>query len=338
MERITIIGTGLIGSSIGLALREAKFEGEIFGWDKNPSELAIALSRGAVSHAVEDPITAATGSDVILLAGPVFSIIEWIDQLAPLLGPHQLVTDVGSVKGAVCERAMRGFGGPNQAHFLPGHPMAGKEVFGAEHAEAALFQGAVWLFTPLKPKITDEGAQPANEGAPPANEEAPPANEEAPSANEGAPSFTRSLREGWAEQMPRPSSTQLASEWREWVAKFGCRILDLEAKRHDELCAWVSHMPQYVATAMSALLEDKFSGDEKLRAEMRMIGGRALREMTRLGASPYSMWRDVAHTNTEAIAETLLALEQRLTHLREHLKTPELREEFELANRFRQAK
>ena len=82
---------------------------------------------------------------------------------------------------------------------------------------------------------------------------------------------------------------------------------------------------------MSAMLEDKFAGD----ADLRAIGGRALREMTRLGASPYSMWRDVAHTNTEAIAETLLALEQRLAHLRENLKTPELREEFDLANRFR---
>jgi prephenate dehydrogenase len=314
IERITIIGTGLIGSSVGLALREAKFEGEIFGWDKNPSELAMALSRGAIGHAVEDSITAATSSDVILLAGPVFSILEWIDQLAPLLGPHQLVTDVGSVKGAVSERAARGYRGPGQAEFLPGHPMAGKEFHGAEHAEAALFHGAVWLFTPLKPKVS----------------------------NEGAPSLARGLRQGWEEQScdpetlrPKPVVNELESEWREWVTKFGCRVLDLDAKRHDELCAWVSHMPQYVATAMSALLEDKFSGDEKLRAEMRMIGGRALREMTRLGASPYSMWRDVAHTNTEAIAETLLALEQRLTHLREHLKTPELREEFELANRFR---
>ena len=123
----------------------------------------------------------------------------------------------------------------------------------------------------------------------------------------------------------------LEAEWRDWVTKFGCRTLDLDAKRHDELCAWVSHLPQFLSTALSAMLEDKFAGDE----DMRAIGGRALREMTRLGASPYSMWRDVAHTNTEAIAETLLALEQRLTHLREHLKTPELREEFDLANAFR---
>ncbi len=280
MDKITILGTGLIGASIGLALREQSFAGTIFGWDKNPSEMGIALSRGAIDETVDDPVTAAVASDVILLAGPVFSILDWTDQLGPLLGEHQLVTDVGSVKGAVSEHAVRCFGGPGQGHFLPGHPMAGKEVHGAEHADAALFQGAVWLFTPLDPES--------------------------------------------------PGS-ELEKEWRSWVATFGCRILDLEAARHDELCAWVSHLPQFVSTAMSALLEDKFAGDEDLRA----IGGRALREMTRLGASPYSMWRDVAHTNTEAIAATLLALEQRLTHLREHLKTPELREEFDLANRFR---
>jgi prephenate dehydrogenase len=284
MNRLTIIGTGLIGASIGLALREWKFGGEILGWDKNPSELAIALSRGAIDHAVEDPITAATGSDVILLAGPVFSILEWTDQLGLLLGPRQLVTDVGSVKGAVSEHAVRSFGGDGQARFLPGHPMAGKEIHGAEHAEASLFQGAVWLFTPL--------------------------------ASSSAP-------------------IELEAEWRAWVTRFGCRTLDLDAKRHDELCAWVSHLPQFLSTALSAMLEDEFAGDEEMRADMSMIGGRALREMTRLGSSPYSMWRDVAHTNTEAIAETLLALEQRLTHLREHLKTPELRDEFDLANRFR---
>jgi len=86
-----------------------------------------------------------------------------------------------------------------------------------------------------------------------------------------------------------------------------------------------------VSTAMSAMLEDRFGDSPELRA----IGGRALREMTRLGSSPFSMWRDIAHTNQENIAETLLTLEQRLQHLRENLKTPELREEFGRANAFR---
>lgn len=111
----------------------------------------------------------------------------------------------------------------------------------------------------------------------------------------------------------------------------GSKIIDLDAARHDELVAWVSHLPQFVATGLSALLEEQV-GDAP---ELKDVGGRALREMTRLGASPYSMWRDIAHTNTEAVQAALFALEQRLAYIRENLRTPELRDEFERANRFR---
>jgi prephenate dehydrogenase len=90
-----------------------------------------------------------------------------------------------------------------------------------------------------------------------------------------------------------------------------------------------------VSTALAALLEDTFAGDPEGMAAVQAIGGRALREMTRLGASPYSMWRDVALTNTAALAAALAALEQRLAHVRENLRTPELREEFATANKFR---
>jgi prephenate dehydrogenase len=276
IQRITIVGTGLIGASVGLALRAAQFPGEIVGWDRHPSQTQIALERAAIDVAAPDPITAATSSDLVLLSGPVFAILDWMEKLAPVLQPHQLVTDVGSVKVAIAERAQSLFGGPGQAGFLPGHPMAGKEVSGAANADAQLFNRAVWLFT----------------------------------------------------EFP---SHPLAAEWRTWVERFGCRTMDIQAARHDEICAWVSHLPQFVSTALSAMLEDRFGDAPDLRA----IGGRALREMTRLGASPYSMWRDVAHTNNEAIAEALLTLEQRLAHMRENLKTPELRDEFERANRFR---
>jgi prephenate dehydrogenase len=111
----------------------------------------------------------------------------------------------------------------------------------------------------------------------------------------------------------------------------GSKTVDIDAARHDELVGWVSHLPQFVATALSSLLEDEV-GDAP---ELKLVGGRALREMTRLGASPYSMWRDIAYTNTEPVEAALAALEQRLAHLRENLRTPELRDEFEQANRFR---
>jgi prephenate dehydrogenase len=136
----------------------------------------------------------------------------------------------------------------------------------------------------------------------------------------------------WLFTPATPEPTAAEKQWRDWVGFFGARMLDMDAARHDELCAWVSHLPQMLSTALAALLEDKF-GDAP---EIGAIGARALRETTRLGASPYSMWRDVAMTNTGPIADTLFALEQRLAHVRENLRTPELRDEFALANKFRQ--
>ena len=127
------------------------------------------------------------------------------------------------------------------------------------------------------------------------------------------------------------ASAELAEDWRGWVGRMGSRVIDIAPDRHDQMVAWVSHLPQFTATALSALLQDEV-GDAP---ELRDVGGRALREMTRLGASPFSMWRDIAHTNTEAIETALLKLEQRLAHIRENLRTPELRDEFESANRFR---
>jgi prephenate dehydrogenase len=287
IERITIIGTGLIGTSIGLALREAGFAGEIVGWDKSSAENQLAFECGALTRTTNDPDDAAYESDVIVLATPVLGILDWMERLAPALAIGQLITDVGSTKREIAEAALRLYpqaaGSPHQkARILPGHPMAGKESGGAPLAEAALFHDATWLFTPLY-----------------------------------------------------ESTHPLEMEWRGWVAKFGARTMDLDAARHDEICAWVSHLPQMLSTALAALLEETFGSDAKSREEIAAIGGRALREMTRLGASPYSMWRDIAMSNTEPIAATLHALEQRLAHVRENLRTPELKEEFRLANEFR---
>jgi prephenate dehydrogenase len=292
IDRVLILGTGLLGSSTGLALRAAGFQGTITGWDKDSRQAETAHSLHAI-HAVaetaEAAIAEAKAAQLILLATPVYGILDWMEQLAPVLGHDQLVTDVGSTKALITAAGNRLFNQPGRAAFLPGHPMAGKEVSGAAEADSALFRGAVWIFT------TDPWISEQKEG------------EIAPQAAENA------------------------MEWMEWIRKFGSRILEIEAGRHDELVAWVSHLPQFLATALTALIETEVGDAPELAA----VGGRALREMTRLGASPFSMWRDVAHTNTEAIAAAIYALEQRLAHLRENLRTPELRDEFDLANRFR---
>lgn len=285
IERVFILGTGLLGASAGLALRAAGFTGSVIGWDKDLRQAEDALTLKAIQSIAADPLEAAQASQIILLATPVFAILDWMEQLAPVLNSTHLITDVGSTKAQITAAANRLYNQRGQAAFLPGHPMAGKEVSGAAEADGALFRGAVWIFT----------GDTAN----------PPA--------------------------VSPFETELAREWQRWVQAMGCRTLDLDAARHDELVAWVSHLPQFLATALTALLETEVGDAPELKA----VGGRALREMTRLGSSPYSMWRDVAYTNTEAVAKAIYALEQRLTHLRENLRTPGLREEFEIANRFR---
>jgi prephenate dehydrogenase len=115
------------------------------------------------------------------------------------------------------------------------------------------------------------------------------------------------------------------------LSRIGARVLPVDPIQHDRICGWVSHLPQMLSTALASTLVEELANDSDANA----IGGRALREMTRIAQSPYSMWRDVALTNTKNIQAALLRLEQKLAHIRENLRTRELEEEFERANSFR---
>ena len=282
IQQFTIVGTGLIGSSLGLALRQAGFSGTIVGCDKR-AVLEIAETRKAIDRAEADLERAIAGSDVIVLATPVGCILSQLEAIAPLLAPDQdkdtLITDTGSTKELLVERARLVLGDRAASSVLPGHPMAGKEVGGIEHADANLFRNAVWLITPI---------------------------------DSGVPYTLRQ------------------QEYLDLLNLIGARVIAMDAPRHDRLCAWISHLPQMMATALASALRDEFGDDEVVS----QIGGRALREMTRIAHSPYSMWRDIAMTNTQNIEEAMLYFEQQMAHLRENLRGPELREMFERANRF----
>ncbi len=121
------------------------------------------------------------------------------------------------------------------------------------------------------------------------------------------------------------------AEFLRLVRKTGAQIALLDAEDHDQLCAWISHVPQMISTALAAALVDEY-GD---KAPLLESGGRALREMTRIAASPYSMWRDIAITNKQGIADALLKLEQKLAHIRENLDTRELEVEFKQAHKLK---
>ncbi len=291
-RQVTIIGVGLIGGSFGLALRQSGFGGHIVGCDRE-DVLDRARERGAIDLGTDDPVNASRGSDLILLATPVGAIIDLLEH-AQLFPPHALITDVGSTKVAITERARMILGDEAPRRFLPGHPMAGKELGGVEQADADLFRNAVWLVSPIPPR---DAGNPASQAA-----------------------------------IDAPLRTGNMAEFVSLIERFGARVIPIEAERQDRLCAWVSHLPQMIATALAAILEDEFGDDPELHA----IGGRALREMTRIAASPYSMWRDIALTNTGNIQEALFRLEQRLAHIRDNLKTRALEDEFNRAHKFRE--
>jgi prephenate dehydrogenase len=120
----------------------------------------------------------------------------------------------------------------------------------------------------------------------------------------------------------------LLAEFVGWIDQIGARVAILPPDEHDRLCAWISHVPQMISTALAAALVEEFGAE----APLLSTGGRALREMTRISASPYSMWRDIAISNRKNLEDALLKVEQRLAYIRENLATRQLAEEFELAH------
>src|SRR5258708_6168418 len=148
ISQITIIGTGLIGGSLGLALRKNGFRGKIVGCDR-PKVLARAKRMGAIHDGVADTVQAVQGSDLVILSTPVIGIVELIGRLSPHLSPSALLTDVGSTKAAIVARAQYVFGDKAPLRFLPGHPMAGKKKPGGESAAPDFLRGTVLFLTPL---------------------------------------------------------------------------------------------------------------------------------------------------------------------------------------------
>jgi prephenate dehydrogenase len=139
-RRVAIIGTGLIGGSFALALRKYFPDSVVVGWDK-PQVLRHALERGAIHEGIPDLSLAVAGTDLIYMALPVGQTMELLPEIARLATPDALVTDACSTKRSVCAVAAESFheGG---AHFLGGHPMAGKEISGIAAADANLFRGS----------------------------------------------------------------------------------------------------------------------------------------------------------------------------------------------------
>ncbi len=142
--RVGIVGLGLIGGSLGLALRRLGGSIEVRGVAHNADGAMAAQQRGAVDHASTD-LRDLADCDVVVVATPINQMRPVLEQLAVIVRRDTIVTDVASVKRPVLEWA-RGL--PDPSRFLGGHPVAGRERSGLSESDATLFRGETWIFTP----------------------------------------------------------------------------------------------------------------------------------------------------------------------------------------------
>ncbi len=147
-NRIAIIGLGLIGGSIGLALHQVKAAREIVGFDMGEGSSHRAYSVGAIDQPCNSLTEVVQGAELIILATPVGAMRRLLKDLGPLVSPGTVITDVASTKAQVVAWAEEFL--PSSVPFIGGHPMTGKEVSGVEVADALLFQNCIYCLTPTQ--------------------------------------------------------------------------------------------------------------------------------------------------------------------------------------------
>ena len=261
-RHIAIVGLGLIGGSIALAVRERWSSILITAVDRSPV-LAHASSSGAIDRAANS-VSDIGAVDLIVLAAPVRQNIQLLPQVMSVRPHGAIVTDVGGTKRDILRAAAELPSGTTA--FVGGHPIGGAERGGFGFARPDLFRGRPWVFTPCSTESRSGGDRPA----------------------------------------PLDRLFEL-------VRGLGARPATMAADAHDQLMAYVSHLPQLTASVLMEVV-GRSASSEGLR-----FAGRGLTDSTRLASSPASVWRDVCASNADDIGPALDALIARLTELRADL-------------------
>ncbi len=250
--RITMVGFGLLASSIAAAIKQAKLP-TVIRAVSSPATLKRAKELDLADEFFEYDETEkwAKDSDLILLCAPIIHILKMIDALGRVSwagngasGREILVSDIGSTKVEICKAGMRL---PRPFRFVGSHPMAGSEKRTCEYNDPAIFENAYWFVCP--PEGTEESVY--------------------------APLL-------------------------ELIRFVGANSVVFPPEHHDRTMAWVSHMPQMLSSTLAGNLPERL-----LSHNYQHFAGRAFRDMTRIAASGWGMWHDIAVTNRD---ETMRAL------------------------------
>lgn len=253
---IAIIGVGLIGGSLALALKESALINKIIGIDPCEKTISKALEIGAIDQGTEN-INEVEQADIVFLACPLHVYPDVLRKIAPKMREKAILTDVGSTKKKVMHLFEDSL--PEHVEIIGGHPMAGAEMKGIEGADRYLFENAVYVLTP-----------------------------------------------------GRNTSDETLDLLSTLLQESGAKIKIMDADRHDELVASISHIPHIAAVALVNLTQDD---DEKL---MLTAGG--FRDTTRVASSNPGIWEEILMSNQEHVLEQINSLIGELETIKNAIK------------------
>lgn len=245
-KKVAIVGVGLIGGSIGLAIKKRGLAGEVIGIGHRRQSLNEALSAGAVDKAYLE-LENIKDADLVILAAPVSEIIKIIPQLPRFVNKDCIVIDAGSTKSEILKTAQR-----HKLNFIGAHPLAGMEKKGPQNAKDTLFEKNWCLLTPSR--LTDRSC--------------------------------------------------LEKVKRFWLA-LGAKVKVLDARAHDKILAFTSHLPHLVVFGLLDCLN---------RDYLEFAAG-GLKDTTRIGLSDPLLWRDIFLTNRKEVLQAIKVFNKSLKRL-----------------------
>jgi len=254
--RVSIIGVGLIGGSIALAMRRLKLANEIIGLGRRIENLKQAKKLKIIDAWSLKPKEAVRNAELIILATPMGAMPELVKSIAQDFKPGAILTDVGSTKLKMIEKILPLL--DEKVDFVPAHPIAGREKTGAKYADAELFKNRWTIITPTQ----------------------------------------------------RSSKKGVLRIKRLWLA-LGAKVEVMSPKDHDEILAYISHLPHIVAYGLVSAIWNK----EQALPVLRFSAG-GFKDFIRIAGSSPEMWRDICLENKDMIINALNQYQNQLEELK----------------------
>ncbi|GJQ59206.1 MAG: prephenate dehydrogenase [Candidatus Scalindua sp. AMX11] len=240
---VTIIGTGLIGGSIGLGLKQRGLATLVIGVGHRKLSLDKALEIQAIDEGTCDIGTAVERADIVILATSVDLIPGLAKKIVPSMKRGAILTDVGSTKGYIVsqlEDVLKENG--DTCYFIGAHPLAGSEQRGVEFALPDLFEGSICVLTP-------------------------------------------------ANRSPKECTKKITDMWN----ALGAKVKILNPRAHDEIVAYISHLPHFVASGLTNVINDEYWG----------YGANGLKDTTRVASGDPELWASICKQNRLALVSAL---------------------------------